>query len=110
MIVCPNCGKENQDHYKFCLGCGAKLPAAGQAAPPPQPPSVIPAPVVPAPVGVDADVLAGLTGAASAPQAATTPTGAPAAAVEAEAAAAAADRAVLDELLGGGGAGKDQAK
>jgi len=49
VIVCPNCGKENQDHYKFCLGCGAKLPAAGQAAPPPQPPSVIPAPVVPAP-------------------------------------------------------------
>jgi hypothetical protein len=30
--------------------------------------------------------------------------------VEAEAAAAPVDRAVLDELLGGGGAGKDQAK
>ncbi|MEM7607319.1 MAG: zinc-ribbon domain-containing protein [Myxococcota bacterium] len=26
MIVCPRCGKENQDHYKFCLGCGAELP------------------------------------------------------------------------------------
>jgi pSer/pThr/pTyr-binding forkhead associated (FHA) protein len=23
---CPRCGKENQDHYKFCLGCGAELP------------------------------------------------------------------------------------
>lgn len=26
MIVCPKCSKENQDHYKFCLGCGAELP------------------------------------------------------------------------------------
>lgn len=26
MIVCPKCGKENQDHYKFCLGCGSELP------------------------------------------------------------------------------------
>ncbi|MBN2802525.1 MAG: FHA domain-containing protein [Deltaproteobacteria bacterium] len=26
MIVCPQCSKENQDHYKFCLGCGADLP------------------------------------------------------------------------------------
>lgn len=38
MIVCSRCGKENQEHYKFCLGCGAELPraakpAAGRAAP-----------------------------------------------------------------------------
>lgn len=26
MIVCPRCNKENQDHYKFCLGCGGELP------------------------------------------------------------------------------------
>ncbi len=26
MIVCNRCSKENQDHYKFCLGCGAELP------------------------------------------------------------------------------------
>ncbi|MEM7139325.1 MAG: FHA domain-containing protein [Myxococcota bacterium] len=26
MIVCTRCGKDNQDHYKFCLGCGAELP------------------------------------------------------------------------------------
>ena len=26
MIGCSKCGKENQDHYKFCLGCGAELP------------------------------------------------------------------------------------
>ena len=32
MTVCNRCGKENQDHYKFCLGCGAEL----TAAPPPQ--------------------------------------------------------------------------
>lgn len=33
MISCPKCGKENQDHYKFCLGCGAELPR--DAAPKP---------------------------------------------------------------------------
>lgn len=26
MIVCSRCGKDNQDHYKFCLGCGSELP------------------------------------------------------------------------------------
>ena len=26
MITCPKCTKENQDHYNFCLGCGAELP------------------------------------------------------------------------------------
>ena len=34
MITCPKCGKENQDHYKFCLGCGAELPRGGGAAKP----------------------------------------------------------------------------
>ncbi len=33
MINCAKCGKENQDHYKFCLGCGAEL--AKSAAPKP---------------------------------------------------------------------------
>lgn len=28
MIVCQRCGKENQDHYKFCLGCGAEISAS----------------------------------------------------------------------------------
>ncbi len=37
MITCSRCGKENQDLYKFCLGCGAKLQA--QAAPAPKPAS-----------------------------------------------------------------------
>ena len=33
MITCNRCGKENQDHYKFCLGCGSELakPAAAPA-------------------------------------------------------------------------------
>ena len=31
MIVCPKCSKENQDHYKFCLGCGSELPRDGAA-------------------------------------------------------------------------------
>jgi pSer/pThr/pTyr-binding forkhead associated (FHA) protein len=26
LITCPKCTKDNQDHYKFCLGCGAELP------------------------------------------------------------------------------------
>jgi pSer/pThr/pTyr-binding forkhead associated (FHA) protein len=35
VITCNRCGKENQDHYKFCLGCGSELakPAAAPAAP-----------------------------------------------------------------------------
>jgi pSer/pThr/pTyr-binding forkhead associated (FHA) protein len=33
MITCKACGKENQDHYKFCLGCGGKLEAAPAPAP-----------------------------------------------------------------------------
>jgi pSer/pThr/pTyr-binding forkhead associated (FHA) protein len=25
VITCSRCGKENQDHYKFCLGCGNEI-------------------------------------------------------------------------------------
>jgi hypothetical protein len=32
VITCSRCGKENQKHYKFCLGCGAKLEAPAPAA------------------------------------------------------------------------------
>lgn len=46
MIVCPRCSKENQDHYKFCLGCGAELPRNAAHQPKsfsaPTPPSGIP--------------------------------------------------------------------
>jgi hypothetical protein len=34
MTVCNRCGKENQDHYKFCLGCGAELSGAPKAPAP----------------------------------------------------------------------------
>jgi hypothetical protein len=52
VITCSRCGKENQDLYKFCLGCGAKLQAAAAApkpvvAPPPDnfPPTPPPEPM-----------------------------------------------------------------
>jgi pSer/pThr/pTyr-binding forkhead associated (FHA) protein len=32
--VCHNCGKENQAHYKYCLGCGAELSGEPVARPP----------------------------------------------------------------------------
>ena len=44
MIVCNKCGKENQDHYKFCLGCGNEIIPA--EAPAPAPPAPV-APVAP---------------------------------------------------------------
>jgi pSer/pThr/pTyr-binding forkhead associated (FHA) protein len=31
VITCTRCGKENQDHYKFCLGCGNEIKAAPKA-------------------------------------------------------------------------------
>jgi len=53
VITCPNCGKQNQDHYKFCLGCGSELPRDQVKAPvhtaAPTPPSGMPA-IAPAPV------------------------------------------------------------
>ena len=48
MIVCNKCGKDNQDHYKFCLGCGSELNLPGEAPPP-----VEPAPMEPAPPPVE---------------------------------------------------------
>jgi FHA domain len=40
VITCPKCSKDNQDHYKFCLGCGAELPRgiARQPSSPQTPP------------------------------------------------------------------------
>jgi pSer/pThr/pTyr-binding forkhead associated (FHA) protein len=40
VITCPKCAKDNQDHYKFCLGCGAELPR--DAAPKPFTPQTPP--------------------------------------------------------------------
>jgi pSer/pThr/pTyr-binding forkhead associated (FHA) protein len=53
VITCSKCGKENQDHYKFCLGCGAELPRGSAQAKPfssNTPPHGVPAPVAPAPM------------------------------------------------------------
>jgi len=45
VITCPKCSKENQDHYKFCLGCGAELPREHAPKPfsPQTPPQGVPA-------------------------------------------------------------------
>jgi pSer/pThr/pTyr-binding forkhead associated (FHA) protein len=65
LITCNRCGKENQDHYKFCLGCGSELvkpaPAPAPVAPAVTPPVQAAAPeptletartvLPPAPVG-----------------------------------------------------------
>ncbi len=32
MIICASCGRENEDHYKFCLGCGGNLDAQREAS------------------------------------------------------------------------------
>ena len=32
VITCSRCGKENQDHYKFCLGCGNEIKPAPKPA------------------------------------------------------------------------------
>jgi len=49
VIICDKCGKENQDHYKFCLGCGAELPK--KDAPRPFSPGTPPHGVPPADAG-----------------------------------------------------------
>ena len=51
MITCPKCSKDNQDHYKFCLGCGAELPrdAAPKPFTPQTPPQGVKAAAAPAP-------------------------------------------------------------
>jgi len=44
LIVCPNCSRQNEDHYKFCLGCGTELSKASAA------PAADPVPPTPGPV------------------------------------------------------------
>jgi pSer/pThr/pTyr-binding forkhead associated (FHA) protein len=46
VIICKKCGKDNQDHYKFCLGCGSELKAADASPTPPSSsgPGFIPVP------------------------------------------------------------------
>ncbi len=38
-VPCPRCGRENQKHYRFCLGCGADLSVVQPADPPTTDPS-----------------------------------------------------------------------
>ncbi len=68
MISCPKCRKENQDHYKFCLGCGAELPrdAAPKVFSPRTPPH-----------GIKAVPQPSARGSGSAPAAAPQPAPAP---------------------------------
>lgn len=35
VIACPNCKRENEDTYRYCLGCGGVLPQAEAPAPEP---------------------------------------------------------------------------
>ncbi len=66
MITCPKCSKDNQDHYKFCLGCGAELPR--DAAPKPFSPQTPPHGVRAAQAAASAATgLAGTVAVASSP-------------------------------------------
>ncbi|MFO0609897.1 MAG: FHA domain-containing protein [Polyangiales bacterium] len=49
MIICPKCGKENQDHYKFCLGCGNELPREPKGAAMRPTPAAVTPPAAPRP-------------------------------------------------------------
>lgn len=50
MIICPQCGWENDDDFTFCLGCGFQLPtpSGGESPAPAAPPTPAPAPPAPA--------------------------------------------------------------
>ena len=52
VITCNRCGKENQDHYKFCLGCGSEL-SKPVSAPSSNAPSPAQAPQAQAPQAID---------------------------------------------------------
>ncbi|MEZ4268101.1 MAG: FHA domain-containing protein [Myxococcota bacterium] len=77
MISCPTCGKENEDFFRFCLGCGSDLeaasaPAAAKAEPAPEaaPRRATPAhaaPVAPA-AAVDTEPAVPAAESADAPQ------------------------------------------
>jgi pSer/pThr/pTyr-binding forkhead associated (FHA) protein len=58
VITCPKCFKENQDHYKFCLGCGAELPREGaqKKFAPGTPPHGVPAARAASPAAIEDEV------------------------------------------------------
>jgi len=117
VINCAKCGKENQDHYKFCLGCGAEL--AKSAAPKPfnpdTPPhgqpalraSAAPRSASPAAGGISAGTTS--SGASARPaQPAPIPTDPPAAPVAAPSGQAAAN-VITSGAFGGAAAPSDLA-
>lgn len=69
MITCAKCSKENQDHYKFCLGCGAELPRENSPKPfsAQTPPQGVPAAAAPT-AGAAAPAAAGPSAAPAAPR------------------------------------------
>lgn len=70
MITCPKCSKDNQDHYKFCLGCGAELPRDAAPKPfSPQTPSQGVKSAAAAPAASVVPVPSGASGAGGAPAA-----------------------------------------
>jgi pSer/pThr/pTyr-binding forkhead associated (FHA) protein len=75
VITCPKCSKENQDHYKFCLGCGAELPrdAAPKAFSPQTPPHGMRAAAQPAAASAPAAVAVAAPAPAPAPVSAPRP-------------------------------------
>lgn len=81
MITCPKCSKDNQDHYKFCLGCGAELPrdAAPKPFSPQTPPQGVKAGAAAAAAAAPAPAAFGMGAtAAASPQARVAPAPAPA--------------------------------
>lgn len=44
MITCTNCGRDNEDEYKYCLGCGSVLPKPEEQAAKPEEPEMIDCP------------------------------------------------------------------
>ena len=76
MIICSNCGRENEDHYKFCLGCGSQLPKPTPVAQPePEAPRMIDCPHCSTPVpsnfkfcGACGGPIAAALGAQSSPE------------------------------------------
>jgi pSer/pThr/pTyr-binding forkhead associated (FHA) protein len=69
VITCPKCSKDNQDHYKFCLGCGAELPrdAAPKPFSPQTPPHGVRAAQAAASAAANAAGLAGTVAVVSSP-------------------------------------------
>jgi pSer/pThr/pTyr-binding forkhead associated (FHA) protein len=71
VITCPKCFKENQDHYKFCLGCGAELPrdASPKKFAPGTPPHGVPAVKAASPAAIADEVTSvGIPGPAAEPR------------------------------------------